>query len=132
MKDLKNELHILQALITQEFSGVLWITEGTLTKELPYYEALDYLVDGAIELLRQNEIHPENNLILGDSFGHPFFIAHFNSENKVPNLNSVLKTISSERAQLFPKVLLLGEIGLDIESKMKKENPHLQFEILVS
>ena len=133
---LQDELLKLQTLIQADFCGIIWLTpggnEGGLNDQLPYFAALDYLVDGALRQLLNERVQSSGNLVMGQSFGHSFFISQYAANDEMSKIVSVLSVISEKRVADSPKVLLLGTVPLKIEEALKEKAPYLKFEILAS
>lgn len=129
---LKQELRELQNLVTEDFSGVIWLTRGELSSELPYFSALDYLVNGALQQLVNNRMTISQNLVMAKNFGHAFFVAQFSASEEIKKIESALTIISQESQKKHSKILLLGDVHLEIEEQLKRLAPHLHFEILAS
>lgn len=129
---LIQELRQLQNLVIQDFSGIIWLTRGELSSELPYFSALDYLVNGALQQLVNNRMTTSQNLVMAQSFGHPFFVAQFSASEEIKHIETALTIISKENQKNYPKILLLGDVHLEVEEKLKKLAPHLHFVIMAS
>lgn len=129
---LQLELRTLQTRVSEEFSGIIWLTRENFSTELPYFFALDYLADGALQQLFDRKGDSSSNLVLTKSFGHSFFIAQFTTNEDLKKILSTTALLSQEEATHFPRILLLGVVPLEIEEQLKKAAPHLNFEILAS
>jgi len=129
---INQELRTIQNIITEKFSGIIWFTQEKIHKDLPYFQALDYLVNGALSQLVSNDITDSKNLVMAQSFGHPFFIVQFNKDEKMNQIISSLNIMSSEKLKLAPHILLLGDVHLEAEEKLKKMAPHLVFDMIAS
>ena len=133
---LQNELLKLQTLIQADFCGIIWLTpggnEGGLSDGLPYFAALDYLVNGALRQLLNERAQSSGNLVMGQSFNHNFFVAQYSTNDEIEKIVNVLSVISEKSIADSPKVLLLGTIPLKTEEALKKKAPYLKFEVLAS
>ncbi len=133
---LQDELLKLQTIIQADFCGIIWLTpggnEGGLNDKLPYFAALDYLVDGALRQLLNERVQSSGNLVMGQSFGHSFFVAQYAANDELEKIINVISVISEKRVSDYPKVLLLGTVPLKIEEALKQRAPYLKFEILAS
>lgn len=72
-------LELLSEQVSPQVAGIIWLTDELLDYEIPGFYEVNYLLDGILlQTLRQSPEEDRNaqNLFIGKSFGHPFFVFH--------------------------------------------------------
>lgn len=71
----------LTEVITPEYLGIIWVTKDHINKRPNLFKDIDYLFDGLITRSIDQNPPEKKALYMGKSYGHPFFLAHFEEDN---------------------------------------------------
>lgn len=78
----------LSEAITPEYLGIIWVTPNSLHENPENFEQIDYFFNGLITRSMAQNPEDKKGLFMGNSYGHSFFLAHFNENN--PNFENEL------------------------------------------
>lgn len=118
--------------ISNQCSGILWVTNGPLDLSLPSIYSLNYLLDGLlIQRLKQefSTLSEKGHFFLSENFGRPFFIAHL-KENA-----DLLKDIEDHLKIVLPLLPAETEIYLmhqgtqhkNLLNQLQNNHPQITF-----
>lgn len=122
----------LQNILSKEYLGVIWETEGPL-EERPYpFFHLDYFLDGLMtSFLSKGKNIRNTNLIFSNSYGHTFFLAHLQEKdpNKKKSLTEIIELFETKRSP-FNRILIIGNKGKDLHTFMESHFKKFTFDFL--
>ncbi|RLA61898.1 MAG: hypothetical protein DRQ89_10380 [Epsilonproteobacteria bacterium] len=114
----------LTEAITPEYLGIIWVTKDQLLEKPEKFDQIDYLFNGLITKSMAQNSSGKKGLFMGNSFGHPFFLAHFKEDapNFEKEMNEAMEMIYKLGLK-SNKVLVISEKKFNFK---KYKNFHLQ------
>jgi len=93
--------------ISPKYLGIIWATKGLLSEKLEYFEEINYLFNGILNKSKNSE---KTTLLLGNSFGNPFFLTHIQENDSMieQNLDQTLQIIKSLNSD-NKNILFIGD-----------------------
>jgi hypothetical protein len=122
----------LQDILTKEYLGIIWVTEGPLEqKPIPFF-GLDYFLDGLLSKFLSKGKNLKNiNLLFSKSFGHPFFLMQFqkNADFK-KNIQDIMNLVGSSSGP-FNRILIIGHNGVELQSLLDSQFKKFTFDYFI-
>ena len=100
----------LTEVITPDYLGIIWVTKEKLNEKPKIYKEIDYLFDGLITRSLTKSSPTKKSLYMGKSYGHPFFLAHFEENNSDFNkdMEETIKMVSKLKTN-SKNILVISE-----------------------
>lgn len=123
----------LQNTLTKEYLGIIWATEAPLEKRPYPFFHLDYFLDGLMSnFLSCGKNKKNTSLLFSSSFGHPFFLAHFqeNNPDKKKFLTEIMDLVAIKNGP-FNRILIIGSSEKDLHSFMDSHFKKFTFDYFI-
>ena len=100
----------LTEVLTPEYLGIICVTKDHLNKTPKLFNEIDYLFDGLITRSFDQTNPVKRALYVGKSFGHPFFLAHFedNNSNCEKDMDETINIVSKLKVN-SKKILVISD-----------------------
>lgn len=98
----------LLSQVTPLTKGLLWLSGGEVSLEMPYYKDVDYLLNGLLTATLKASAAEGGHVLLSENFGQPFYVLVANnySEKEISSFFELIKTELNEESN----ILLIDEI----------------------
>ncbi|PIP94674.1 MAG: hypothetical protein COW00_09180 [Bdellovibrio sp. CG12_big_fil_rev_8_21_14_0_65_39_13] len=121
---LPNEQDKLLRLVDENCLAIIWLHEGSLTDQIPYFSEINYLSNGLIlQSLENDQI--DVHLFHSNNFSKPLYIYFLNSNipdliKKVDSITSIIKKEKEENSHLIILEPKSSHHGKQIKSQYSK------------
>ena len=132
MNHLKNSFSHIQQKLTPHTLGLLWITQGSITRREAPFNELNYFFEGILEgSLHKWEKPHSPNLLVCPQYQQRIHLGQVQKDSPTlkEDLNQFLKIMQTQSHQRKKILVIAGETK-DFPSSLKKSYPSLEFEFL--
>jgi hypothetical protein len=123
----------LQDMLTKEYLGIIWVTEGPLEQKPAPFFGLDYFLDGLLSKFLSKGKNVKNiNLLFSKSFGHPFFLMQFqkNATDFKKNIQDIMNLVGSSSGP-FNRILIIGHNGGELQTFLDSQFKKFTFDYFI-
>ena len=114
--------------------GLIWVTKEPLSSRPPYFDAIDYLLDGMLTVHNNREIQDNRNhqesksFFIGTNYGKPVFISHLiESSAELKEDAYELTQLASKSPQGRSSFLILESPQVRLAQKLSSKFGELDF-----
>lgn len=114
--------------------GLIWVTKEPLSSRPPYFDAIDYLLDGMLTIHNNRSVENElqsshsKSFFIGTNFGKPIFVSHLiESSDKLKEDAYELTQLAAKSPQGRNSFLILESPQVRLAQKLSSKFGDLNF-----
>ncbi len=120
---MDNHFQNFIANIDENISGIIWLTQGPIKSQSPYFSELNYLFDGLIAHSLKEFENTKSAVFFTLNFDKRIFLIHADSVN---GFDDVIKNLHQLLKDQTKKLVIIHSTPV-LEKMLSKEYPQLQF-----